>query len=222
MRLFVSEATVGVDDGMYDAGVSYFSFLGDVEDDGECEFLFIRTQGTDEVTQAFGKHRDGTVYQINGSRPLLCFFVDDAAFFYIVSHIGDMYAYFPQSVFDGADRKCVVEVLGVFRVDGESRYLTEVFASGYLFRSNFCGDLISCCFYRFRIYVGQAELSEDGVHFCCIVSCYPEDVDHLSDRILCFVGPFGYFHDCLVTGFSSFQLLFRDEDVVGKRTVFRN
>lgn len=83
------------------------------------------------------------VHQINGSRPLLCFFVDDAAFFYIVSHVSDMYAYFPQSVFDGADRKCVVEVLGVFRVDGESRYLTEVFASGYLFRSNFCGDLIS-------------------------------------------------------------------------------
>lgn len=54
LRLFVSEATVGVDDGMYDAGVFYFSFLGDVEDDGECEFLFIRTQGADEVTQRSG------------------------------------------------------------------------------------------------------------------------------------------------------------------------
>ncbi len=80
-----------------------------------------------------GKHGDGPVYQINGSSALFSFLVDNASFFYVMSNIGDVHTHFPQSVFYGADRKCVVKIFGIFRVDGESCYLTEIFASGNLF-----------------------------------------------------------------------------------------
>ena len=134
-------------------------------------------------------------------------------------HVGDVYTHFPQTVFYGADRKCVIKIFGIFRVNGESRYLTEVFASGYFFRSNFCRNFIGGSLYRFRVYIGQAEFGKDSVHLCSIISCFTQNIDHLSDRILCLIRPFGHFYDCLVSGFSAFQLFFRDEDVVGKRTV---
>ena len=66
-----------------------------IENDGECQFLFVGAEGTDEVTQPFGQHGDGTVYQINGSSAFFSFFVDNASFFYIMSNIGNVYAYFP-------------------------------------------------------------------------------------------------------------------------------
>lgn len=34
--------------------------------------------------------------------------------------------------------------------------------------------------------------------------------------------PFGYFHDGFISGLSTFQLVFRDKDVIGKCTVFRH
>ncbi len=84
---------------MHDARVFHFSLFVHIEDDGECQFLFVGAEGTDEVTQPFGQHRDGTVYQINGCGAFFGFFVDDAAFFYVVGHVGNVYAYFPKPGF---------------------------------------------------------------------------------------------------------------------------
>jgi len=59
------------------------------------------------------------------------------------------------------------------------------------------------------------------VHLGGIVACFTQDVDDLPDGVFSFVGPFHHFHDGLITCLSAFQLLFRDKDIVGKRTVFR-
>ena len=48
-------------------------------------------------------------------------------------HIGDVYTYFPQSFFQFADRKCIVEVFGIFRVNSESGNFAEVLTFGNLF-----------------------------------------------------------------------------------------
>ena len=80
---------------MYDTGIFHISFFRDVEDDGKCEFLFVWTQGAEEIAETFGQHRYGTVYQINGRCAFLGFLIDDTSFFYIMGHIGYMYAYFP-------------------------------------------------------------------------------------------------------------------------------
>ena len=53
------------------------------------------------------------------------------------------------------------------------------------------------------------------------VSCAPQDVDYLADGVLSFVGPFHHLYDGFVARLAAFQLFFGDENVVGKRTVFR-
>ena len=59
------------------------------------------------------------------------------------------------------------------------------------------------------------------MHLGGIVSCAPQDVDYLADGGLGFVGPFHHLYDGFVARLAAFQLFFGDEDVVGKRTVFR-
>ncbi len=71
--------------------------------------------------------------RIDGSGAFFCLFVNDSSFFHVMRHIGDVYTYFPQSFFQFADRKCIVEVFGIFRVNSESGNFAEVLTFGNLF-----------------------------------------------------------------------------------------
>ena len=131
----------------------YFGPFVQGEDDRIGQFFFIRTQRTDEVTQTFRKHRDGTVYQVYGSRPLGSLLVDDTAFLDIMRYIGDVYTYFPQSRFQLPDGKGIIEVLGVFRVDGEGYHFPAVFTFRIVFGSDFSRNLFGGCFYVLRVSI---------------------------------------------------------------------
>ena len=220
--LFVSKAAVGVDNRMNDAWILDFTFFGNIEDYGESQLFFIRAEGTDEVTQSFGKHRNGAVHQIDGSGAFFCLFVNDSSFFHVMRHIGDVYTYFPQSFFQFADRKCIVEVFGIFRVNSESGNFAEVLTFGNLFGWNFGGNLVCRCLYRLRIDIRQTEFGKNGVHLRSVFTGFAKYINDLSDRIFCLVRPFGHFHNCFVSGFTTFQLFFRDKDVIGKCAVFRH
>ena len=41
------------------------------------------------------RHRNGTVYQVNGGCSFFCFLVDDSSFFYVMCHVGNVYTHFP-------------------------------------------------------------------------------------------------------------------------------
>ena len=60
------------------------------------------------------------------------------------------------------------------------------------------------------------------MHLCGVVTRFAQDVDNLPDGVFRLVGPFYYFHDGFVSRLSAFQLFFGDENVIGKRTVFRH
>jgi len=138
-----------------------------------------------------------------------------------VGHVGNVYAYFPKSPFQFADGEGVVEVLGILGVDGEGGHTPEVLTSGYFLGGDFGGYLVGSFLYGSGVDIGQAEFRQDGVHLGGIVSCAPQDVDYLADGVLGFVGPFHHLYDGFVARLAAFQLFFGDEDVVGKRTVFR-
>ena len=42
--------------GVHDARVFHLSLFIHIENDGECQFLFVGAEGTDEVAQPFGQH----------------------------------------------------------------------------------------------------------------------------------------------------------------------
>ena len=121
-------------------------FFVHIENDRECQLFLIGAERADEVTQAFGQHRNGAVYQVNGSCTFFCFFVYCTSFFYIVCNIGNMYSDFPQSRFDKPDGQSIVKVFCIFGVDGKGRYGPEIFPFGivgfrYLGRNLFGGGL---------------------------------------------------------------------------------
>ena len=60
------------------------------------------------------------------------------------------------------------------------------------------------------------------MHLSRIVTGFAKNVEHLSDRVFSFVRPLCDLYHCLVAGLSALQFIFRDKDVVGKRTVFRD
>ena len=221
LGFFVGEAAVAFDDGMHYARVLHFSLFRHFEDDGIGQLLFVGAEGADEVAQSFGEHRDGAVYEVDGCGTLLGFLVYDAALFHVMGHVGDMYAHFPKSLFQFADGEGVVEVLGIFGVDGEGGYAPEVLASGYFLGGDFGGYLVSGFLYGGWIDIRQPEFREDGMHLGGVVSGASQDVDYLTDGVFGFVGPFHHLYDGFVARFAAFQFLFGDEDVVGKRTVFR-
>ena len=207
---------------MHNARVLHFSLVRHLEDGRVGQFLFIGAQGTDEVTQPFGQHRDGAVYEVNGCGAFLGFFVDDAAFRYVVRHVGNVYAHFPKIVLQFADGQGIVKVLSVFGVYGKGGYIAEILTFGIFFCGNFGRYPVCGFFHGCGVNIRQSEFGQDSVHLGGVISGFPQNVDNLTDRILCLVRPFHHFDDGLVACLSTFQFLFGDKDVIGQRAVFRN
>ena len=137
-----------------------------------------------------------------------------------MGYIGNMYPYFPQARFDRTDGKCIVKVFCIFRVNGKSRYLTEIFTLGIILRCNDIRNLISSSLYMGWINIRQSILSQDGMHFSGIVSRLSKNVHHLSDRVLGIFRPLNYLDHRLITIFPTFQLFLRNEDIIGKHLAF--
>ena len=219
LRLLVGEAAVGEDDRAAEPFVQYFGFLVEREDRREAETLFVGAQRAKFVAQFFGQHRNRTIDQIDRRAALLGFGVDHRAGLNVVGHVAICTPTSHTPSFDLADREGVVEVLGIFGVDGEGGYAPEVLASGYFLGGDFGGYLVSGFLYGGWIDIRQPEFREDGMHLGGVVSGASQDVDYLTDGVFGFVGPFHHLYDGFVARFAAFQFLFGDEDVVGKRTV---
>ena len=107
--MLIYNTTFQVDEDVHDNFMIWIkeSYIPEVQKHGAlkapriCRILSHREEGSAyslqwEVESSGLLHR--WVYQINGSCPLFCFLVDDAAFFYVMCHVGNVYTYFPQSV----------------------------------------------------------------------------------------------------------------------------
>ena len=81
-----------------------------------------------------------------------------------------MYANFPVAIFQKTCGKRIVKVFGIFRVDGESRDITEVFTFGYFLFGDCFRYLIRRFFHIGRIFVWEVELCEDCVHLGIVVT----------------------------------------------------
>ena len=148
LHLFIGVSSIAFNHGMHHTMVLYVRQLVHFKDYAICQFLFIRTQRAYKVAQTFGQHWYGSVYQINGSSSLLRLLVDDRAFFYIVRHVCNVHTHLPIAIGKLHDRERIVEVFGVFRVDGAGKHLTEILTLTNLFGCNLSRDafcsLLNC------------------------------------------------------------------------------
>ena len=160
------------------------------------------------------------VYEVDGCGTLLGFLVYDAALFHVVGHVGNVYAYFPKSPFQFADGEGVVEVLGILGVDGEGGHTPEVLTSGYFLGGDFGGYLVGSFLYGSGVDIGQAEFRRMACISVVLSPARPRmSITWPMGFLLCRAIPPPL--RCFVARLAAFQLFFGDEDVVGKRTVFR-
>ena len=113
---------------MHDAVVLDLGIVVEFKDDAVCQFFLVRAKRTDEVAETLREHRDGAIYEIDRCGTLHCFLVDDAALRDVVRNIGDVNTHLPIAILQSLNTQGIVEVFGVFRVDGAGENLSEVFS----------------------------------------------------------------------------------------------
>ena len=113
---------------MHDAVVLDFGIVVEFEDDAVCQLFLVGTKRTDEVAETLREHRDGAIYEIDRCGTLHSFLVDDAALRDVVRNISDVDTHLPVAVLQSLNTQGIIEVFGVFRVDGAGENLSEVFS----------------------------------------------------------------------------------------------
>ena len=93
LHFLVGIATVALDDGMRQMPLLDIGLTIEFEDDTITEFLFIGTQGADEIAETLREHRDGTVDEIDARRTVVGLLIDGGAFLHIMTHICNMNTY---------------------------------------------------------------------------------------------------------------------------------
>ena len=133
-----------------------------------------------------------------------------------------MHAHFPQTTIQLTYTKGIVKVLGILRIDGTSKHITEILTTVDLLLRNGGINLLGRLLHILRILIGQIVLSEDGVHLSIVVTRLSKDIHHRANNVLMLiVGPLHHLHHRLVVGLATFQLALGNDDVVHESVVER-
>ena len=128
------------------------------------------TQRTNTIRQAFRQHRNYTINQIDRRSTINSFLINNRIRFYIMCYIGNMYAYFPISIFKFTDRKSIIKIFCIFRVNGKGRNFTKIFTLLIFFFRNFISDFIRQFCYFIRIRIRQSEFCKNRMDFSIVFS----------------------------------------------------
>ena len=208
---------------MDDARSLDLTLIVEREDRAVTELVLIGTERADEVAETLGQHRDGTVDEVDRRSTLLRLLVDDGSLGDIVAHVGDMHADLIKPVVELLDRECVVEVLGILRVDGAGPRVAEILTLRHILVGDLTRDLLSSVLHPLRVLVRQSVLSQDGVHLHIVVTRLSEHVhDFTNDALMLAVGPGRDLHHGFVICLSALELILRDEDILRKSILGRD
>ena len=95
----------------------------------------MRTQRTEFVAEFFGQHRHRPVDKIYRGSSLAGLFVHHIMRLYIMSHIGNMYSDLIVAVFKHLERKSIVKILCICRVNSKCQDIPEVASALEIFCS---------------------------------------------------------------------------------------
>ena len=125
-----------------------------------------------------------------------------------------MYPDFQVAVFEFPIGNRIVKILGIDRVNGESKYVTEIFPGFDFFGRDLFGDRIGLFVGFFGIFERQSEFGHDGVDFHFVQTCLAEDPNDFSRRVFISFSPFGEFDDDFFIMLSTHQFTTVNKDVL--------
>ena len=202
--------------------IQYFANIVHLEDDGISQLIFVLPQRAELVRKALGQHRDRTIHEVDTRSALQGFAIDDVTLVNVGRHVGNVYADFPSAICERADGKCVVEILSIARVDRKGEHVAQIFAPRDLLRRHAVRNLIRRLRYPLRVGIRQIKLGQNGVHFGVIFPFLAQNIHHFADRTLSLHRPLHDFYDDLVARLATFQVLGRNEYIVGQHAAGRD
>ena len=134
-------------------------------------------------------------------------------------YIGNVHTYFPQSFSCLPYRKCIVEILGIYRINGECGDRAEILTLGNLLLCDVCRQLGGSLLYGFGIFIRQAILGKNSIHLCIVLTALSKDIDNFTHRILAVHRPLDQFHHSLITVLSTLEHILWNEYIAGHHTI---
>ena len=178
LYLLIGIATITLNDSMCQMPLLDICLIVELEDNTITEFLLIRTQRTDKVTEPFWQHRDSTIHQINTCGTIICLFVYSRTLTNIVTYVSDMDTNLPQATIKLTDTECIVEILRILWVDSTCKHLAEILTTIYLLRCNGSINLICSILHVLRIFIRQIILRKDSMHLGIVLTCLTKDINY--------------------------------------------
>ena len=169
LHFLIGVSPVTLYDSMDNAVVLDVGFIVQSEDYTIAELFFVRTQRTDEVTEALRQHGNGTVDKVDTGGSLRRFFINRRTFLDVMRNIGNMHTNLPQLALF-ADAQCIIEVLGILGVNGTGKHLAEVLATSNLLGGDARIYLLGSLFHMLGIGIGQSILCKDGMHLDIVIA----------------------------------------------------
>ena len=185
-HLGVSETAGGAYQGIVEFTGQYLAFVGNLHAAGQGQTVHIGPQRTQVVGQHFRQHGHHAAGQIHRIAALLRIFIQRAGLLQIMGNIGD--GNFQQPAASGFFRiYCVVEVLGVFAVDGHQRQMREIFPPRRQFY--FCPGQSFGLFQRgFRPVHGNVILAQGDIGDDAGIVGIAHDLDNLAAHAAALAG----------------------------------
>ena len=117
--------------------VHHIPSVVDFHDAAQCKAIFMRIQGTNAVAQLMGQHRNHPIYQIHTGTSFVSLFVQSSMFLHIMGNVRNMHTQFIISVIQFCQGNSVVQVFGIFPIDGDGQYIAQIFSAHHFFFIDF-------------------------------------------------------------------------------------
>ena len=214
LRLLIGEAALATDDGAGDTCRAELRVFVQREDTAVGILILVRAERAEEVAQALREHRYRAVHEVDTGGTLVGLIINDTTRLDIVADVGDMHPDFIAPFRKRAEGEGVVEVLRITWVDGAGQHPTEVLTLCELLFGNLGRECFGSLLYGLGIAIGEAELSEDGVHLRRVIASLTEDIDDFPARVLALAIPVSDTHDDLIMARRTHSLILGDEDIL--------
>ena len=175
--------------------VHHIPSVVDFHDAAQCKAIFVRIQGTNAVAQLMGQHRNDPIHQIHTGTSFVSFLIQSGILLHIMGNVRNMHAQFVISVFQFCQGNSVVQVFGIFPVNGNGQYIAQIFSAHHLFFIDFQFHIFDFLIYFIREFHRQfiSANHRKDVHSGVVdVSQNFNDLPFWISSVLAIVGDFHY------------------------------
>ncbi|MNM71515.1 hypothetical protein D3C81_831830 [compost metagenome] len=198
--LVVGQAGVGVNHRFVEAVVGHFAGFGDGHLANHGQTIDLRVQRAQTVGQLLRQHRDHALGEVHRVAANLRFGIQRRTEFHVAGYVGNRHVQLPatgeqaQLARTGLAVDRVIEVAGIFTVDGDERQMTQVDALLFVFLFDFRLELAGFLEHGVRPDVRNVVGAQGDIDFHARRHVVTHDFNHVALRLEAWRRPVGDLH----------------------------